>query len=435
MGGVGASHTLSAKLASMEGKIEMAARRQVTNKLRDAYRKASKRDKARVLDEVMATTGMGRSTARQMLTGPVLPDPVKQVDRRQLRAKTYSDDSRVLLEHVWALMGMPCGKYLTVMLDLWIPLLQGAGDLDAPFATPQTIAELGAMSPATIDRYLAPARRAMQLRGISTTIPSPLLRNSIGLSKVGDVPVTAPGVIEADTVAHCGPSFQGEFARTLTLTDIATGWTENASIRNNASKWVIGAVSDLQGMFPFALRVFDSDNGSEFINHAVADWLQARDIEQTRSRPYKKNDQATVESKNNHVVRKHAFYWRYDTPDELALLNELWRLVSLRLNFFTPTKKPIGYATAVNGRRKRLYDAPRTPWQRVRDCGVLTDEHINAVQGRIAGVNPANLTRRINHTQLRLTELSQAKTEAMIVSRHLNMASLETSIRRLPTKQ
>ncbi len=88
------------------------------------------------------------------------------------------------------------------------------------------------------------------------------------------------------------------------------GWTENASIRNNASKWILQAVGDLQQMFPFPLRVFDSDNGSEFINHDVADWLQARDIAQTRSRPYKKTDQATVESKNNHVVRKHAFYWR-----------------------------------------------------------------------------------------------------------------------------
>ncbi len=411
----------------------MVARRQVTNKLRDAYRKASKRDKARILDEVMATTGMGRSTARRMLTGPVLPDPAKQVDRRQLRAKTYSDDSRRLLEHVWALMGMPCGKYLVVMLELWMPLLHAAGDLDKPFATPQTIAELQTMSPATIDRYLTPARRAMQLRGISTTIPSPLLRNSIGLSKVGDAPVTAPGVIEADTVAHCGPTFQGEFARTLTMTDIATGWTENASIRNNASKWIIGAVGDLQGMFPFPLRVFDSDNGSEFINHDVADWLQARDIEQTRSRPYKKNDQATVESKNNHVVRKHAFYWRYNTPDELALLNELWRLVSMRLNFFTPTKKPIGYATAASGRRTRLYDAPKTPWQRVRGSGILADEQAEIAHARIAGVNPADLTRRINQIQLQLTELSRGKTEAMITSRHLDMASLETSIRRLQT--
>jgi hypothetical protein len=123
---------LSAKLACVEGKIPMAARRHVTNKLRTAYRKASKAEKARILDEVVATTGMGRSTARRMLTGPALPDPAEQVDRRRLRPKQYSDDARSLLEHVWALMGMPCGKYLTVMLPLWLPLLDEAGDLDKP---------------------------------------------------------------------------------------------------------------------------------------------------------------------------------------------------------------------------------------------------------------------------------------------------------------
>jgi len=417
----------------VEGKIQMAARRQVTNKLRTVYARAPKRDKARILDEVMATTGMGRSTARRMLTGPPLPDPAKQVDQRRLRPKQYSDDSRSLLEHVWALMGCPCGKYLVVMRGLWLPLLAQAGDLDKAFATAEAITQLQAMSAATIDRYLAPARKSMQLRGISTTKPSPLLRNSIGLSKVGDEPATTPGVIEADTVAHCGPTFQGEFTRTLTMTDLVTGWTENASIRNNASKWIVQAVADLQGMFPFPLVVFDSDNGSEFINHDVADWLQARDIVQTRSRPYKKNDQATVESKNNHVVRKHAFYWRYDTTAELALLGELWPLVSMRLNFFTPTKKPTGYATGTDGRRTRLYDQPKTPWQRVQESGLLTAEQANTVHARIAGVNPADLTRRINHIQLQLTELSRNKTQAMTTSRHLNMASLETSIRRLQT--
>ncbi|MGL4340694.1 MAG: hypothetical protein ACRCSP_09795 [Rhodoglobus sp.] len=207
----------------MEGKIPMAARRHVTNKLRTAYRRASKGDRGRILDEVMSTTGMGRSSVRRALTGPVLPDPAEQVDRRKLRAKRYGDDARALLEHVWALMGFPCGKYLAVMLELWLPLLITAGDLDKPFATTETIAELEAMSAATIDRYLAPARRSMQLRGITTTKPSPLLRNSIGLSKAGDEPPTRPGVIEADTVAHCGPTFVGEFARTLTMTDLVTG--------------------------------------------------------------------------------------------------------------------------------------------------------------------------------------------------------------------
>jgi hypothetical protein len=168
-----------------------------------------------------------------------------------------------------------------------------------------------------------------------------------------------PGAIEADTVAHCGPSFIGEFARTLTMTDMVTGWTENASIRNNASLWITQAVDDLQASFPFPLVSFDSDNGSEFINHDVARWLQTRDIEQTRSRPYRKNDQATVESKNNHVVRKHAFYWRYETPAELALLNEMWPLVSLRLNFFTPTRKPVDYTTTADGRRRTGESGPR----------------------------------------------------------------------------
>ena len=409
----------------------MAARRQVTNKLRAAYARASKRDRGRILDEVMSTTGMGRSTARRMLTGPVLPAPAEQIDRRRLRPKGYSDDSRALLDHVWALMGMPCGKYLKVMLELWLPLLDDAGDLDRPFATPATIAELRSMSPATIDRYLAPARRSIQLRGMSTTKPSPLLRNSIGLSKVGDEPVTVPGVVEADTVAHCGPTFAGEFARTLTMTDLVTGWTENASVRNNASKWIVAAVADLQDMFPFPLRVFDSDNGTEFINHDVADWLQQRDIAQTRSRPYKKNDQATVESKNNHVVRKHAFYWRYDTPEELTLLNELWPLVSLRMNFFTPTKKPTGHATAADGRRKRVYDQPRTPWQRVLESGLLNDQQADAVRARIAGVNPADLTRRINQIQLALIDLSRHKTQTMTSNQHLDLTSLQPSIRRL----
>jgi hypothetical protein len=279
-------------LPDVEGKIDMAARRQVTNKLRTQYRKASKADKSKVLDRVVATTGMGRSTARRMLTGPRLPDPAERVDGRTLRARGFSDDARALLEHVWALMGMPCGKYLVVMLGLWLPLLAGAGDLDKPFATEAALADLKAMSAATVDRYLKPVRDRMRIKGISTTKPSPLLRNSITIRTCADEAPDQPGVIEADTVAHCGPTLIGEFARTLTMTDLAIGWTENCSIRNNASKSIVAGVEGLQQWFPFDLVIFDSDCGSEFINHEVADWLQARDIEQTRSRPYQKNDQA-----------------------------------------------------------------------------------------------------------------------------------------------
>lgn len=420
----------------MEGKIDMAARRQVTNKLRDAYQKGSKADRGRILDRVVETTGVGRSTARRMLSGPLLPAPKEQIDKRSVKARAYGDDTRLLLEHVWMLMGMPCGKYFVVMRDVWLPLLDEAGDLDKAFATEVARQELAAMSAATVDRYLRPARDRMRLKGISTTKASPRLRNSIKIRTVADERDGRPGAIEADTVAHCGPTFIGEFARTLTMTDMVTGWTENASIRNNASLWITQAVNELQASFPFPLVSFDSDNGSEFINNDVIGWLQARDIEQTRSRPYRKNDQATVESKNNHVVRKHAFYWRYDTPAELALLNELWPLVSMRLNFFTPTRKPIDYTTTADGRRRRVYDDPKTPWQRVRDADILTGDQIAEVATRIHGINPADLTRQINRLQTRLATTARAKTEALSTAKTLDLESLQPSINRLtPAKR
>lgn len=415
----------------MEGKIDMAARRQVTNKLRGQYRKASKADKTKILDRVVSTTGMGRSTARRMLTGPALADPAEQVDGRTLRARGFSDDARALLEHVWALMGMPCGKYLVVMAELWLPLLAAAGDLDKPFATEAAVAELKTMSAATVDRYLKPARDRMRIKGISTTKPSPLLRNSITIRTCSDEAPETPGVIEADTVAHCGPTLIGEFARTLTMTDVVIGWTENYSIRNNASKWITAGIEELRARFPFPMVIFDSDCGGEFINHEVADWLQDRDITQTRSRPYQKNDQAHVESKNNHVVRKHAFYWRYDTPGELQLLNRLWELVSLRLNFFTPTRKAVGYTTTAAGRRKRVYDKPATPWQRLRASGLLDAQQLSNVATRIEGINPADLTRQINTIQMQLLDLAKAKTEALAAARHIDLQALQPSINRL----
>ena len=129
------------------------------------------------------------------------------------------------------------------------------------------------MSAATVDRYLKPARDWMRIKGISTTKPSALLRNSISIRTCADETPDRPGVIEADTVAHCGPTLIGEFARTLTMTDVVIGWTENCSIRNNASKSIVAGVEQLTELFPFDMVTFDSDCGSEFINHEVAAWL------------------------------------------------------------------------------------------------------------------------------------------------------------------
>ncbi|MDR2930545.1 MAG: transposase family protein [Propionibacteriaceae bacterium] len=318
---------------------------------------------------------------------------------------------------------------------MWIPALLDAGDLD-DWLVGDALSEVQAMSAATIDRYLRGFKQAAGLHGISTThSTNAWLKGSIDVRAAGDDWGGQPGMIEADTVAHCGPVARGEYARTLTMTDMATGWTENATIRNNAMGWVTQAVAELTGRFPFPVTGFDSDNGSEFINHKLAAWLQTEDIKQTRSRAYKKNDQATVESKNNHRVRKHAFYWRYDTTEERDLLNEMWSLMSLLGNVFTPTKKPIGYRKDNVGRRVRVYDQPRTPWQRVKDSGILTDPQIKAFEATLAGINPADLTRRIITIQNQLTTLAQAKTEALADSLLLDMRPLKASINRLATQQ
>ncbi|WP_293058296.1 transposase [Mycobacterium sp.] len=130
-------------------------------------------------------------------------------------------------------------------------------------------------------------------------------------------------------------------------------------------------------------------------------------------------------------MRKHAFYWRYDTPEELELLNELWELVSLRLNFFTPTKKAVGYTVAADGRRKRVYDKPATPWQRLQASGILDAQQLSTVAARIEGINPADLTRQINAIQMQLLDLAKTKTEALAAARRIDLQALQPSINRL----
>jgi transposase InsO family protein len=274
-------------------------------------------------------------------------------------------------------------------------------------------AELLAMSAATIDRYLADARRAGQLRGIAATRPSPLLRTSIAIRKAGDEVEAEPGFFECDTVAHCGTTLVGEFARSVNFTDVLTGWVFTRSIRNNAHVHIRRVMDASVAEIPYSVVGLDFDNGSEFLNYPMIDWAAEKKIFFTRSRPYKKNDQATVESKNNHLVRRYGFYYRYDTPDELAVLNRLWPLVNDRLNFFTPTKKPTGWGEDKAVRRKRIYDKPRTPFDRLIATGVLSPAQRAELTAYRDSLNPLELARRITELQGRLIELAKDKTDRM----------------------
>ena len=270
------------------------------------------------------------------------------------------------------------------------------------------------MSAATVDRYLKTERDRLRLRGISTTKPGVLLRNSIKIRKAGDEVSSEPGFFEVDTVAHCGPTLKGEFARTLTLTDVATGWVHMEAMRNNAHKHIRTALDAAIEAIPYQVQGLDCDNGSELINYDVVEWAAGRDIFFTRARPYKKNDQAHVESKNNHVVRRYGFYYRYDTEEERRVLAALWELVCIKMNYFTATRKPIAWTEDAVGRRKRVYDKPQTPFSRLLQAEVLSVQQTHELIERRKAFNPAELTRNIVRLQCILTGLAQEKTEHLI---------------------
>ncbi|NNG18084.1 transposase family protein [Naumannella sp. ID2617S] len=297
----------------------------------------------------------------------------------------------------------------------WLDAMEAEGSLiegQDRYSTPVR-AELISMSAATIDRYLAPARATDPIRGKSTTKPGHLLRNSIQIRKAGDEVESEPGFFEVDTVARCGPTLKGEFCRSVNFTDMHTGWVHTRAIRNNAHVHIRAAFDTFIDTVPFLVTGIDCDNGSEFINHDLIGWAGQREIFFTRSRPYKSNDQATIESKNNHLVRRYGFYHRYDTPTELALLNELWTLVNDRLNYFTPTKKPIGYTTDTIGRRKRVYDQPRSPYKRLLDAGILNPAQQTELATYKATLHPAAIAHRINEIQHELTRLAATKTRRL----------------------
>lgn len=294
----------------------MATRREITKKHAAGYAKSSKNAKGLILDELVAVTGWSRANARRPLsTARKRKGPVKAVVRKP-RGRTYGYDALKVLIGVWRIAGMPSGKYLAATMDLWLPKLEAFGELDTNRLTPAVRVQLMQVSGATIDRLLKPTKDADRPRGLSATKAGPLLRNSISVRKAGDEHEQASGFIEADMVVHCGPILAGEFARTLTATDVFTGWTENIAVRNGAHKWVLEAMVEVLVRLPFPLVGLDADNGGGFINHAMIKWAGEKDIYFTRARPYKSNDNAHVEQKNGDVVRRHAFHYRYDTAAE-----------------------------------------------------------------------------------------------------------------------
>jgi hypothetical protein len=327
--------------------------------VRPRYLKASKVEKSHILDEFVANTGYHRKYAIHLLKhGP----PMRSVVSRPGRPRGYTSEVDRALRFIWTVCDHICGKRLQPFLPEMITVLERHGELLLPQPVQVSLCQ---MSAATIDRHLAPARQRLpQRRGFSTTKPGTLLKHAIPIRAGTEWDEQQPGFVEVDLVAHCGDSAAGEFIYTLDLVDVFTGWTECVAVPNRGQRAVFAALLTVQSRLLFPLRGIDSDNGSEFINHHLYRYCQQEKIVFTRSRPYRKNDQAHVEQKNWSVVRRQVGYDRYESPEALAALNEFYDHLRLYTNFFLPVLK-LQSKTRVDGKLKKKYDIARTPYQRV----------------------------------------------------------------------
>lgn len=390
----------------------MAARREITKKYSREYARAGKAEKGRLLDALVATTGWTRDHARRAIRQATARKGAARDQKRRPRPRKYSYDALVVLQEVWALVGQPSGKYLAAVMADQLERLVRFNELVRVKgrATPEVLEELQVMSAATIDRYLKPHKRAQYPVALSGTRPSHILRSSIPVRTSMDELPAGPGFTELDTVAHCGDSLKGEFLWTLSATDPRTGWTMLRTVKNKAFVNVHAGLDWVAASSPVTITGMDFDNGSEFMNWSVIAWCDNHNIDVTRGRPYKHNDNAHIEQRNGDWVRRHAFRYRYETAHEMRLLNELWALVMARKNHLLPCVKATGWTHTASGRKKRIYDAPKTPYARLLESGVLNKKTKAKLAAEHEKFNPAKITRRIAAIQRQLIDLAAART-------------------------
>lgn len=385
----------------------MAQRRAVTNRLAAKYRQATRAEKSEILTQLVELTGWHRDHARAQLRAA---GTVRVAVARKPRPPLYSERVITALETCWCVARFPAGKRLAPMLPTLVPMLRRDGELDL---TDNEAALLVEMSAATIDRRLGPAKERDGFTATSHTKPGSMLKSQIPIRTWSEWDETSPGFVEIDLVGHEGGNSHGEFCFTLTMVDVATGWTVNRSVPNKAAAHVADAIEHASSRFPFPILGIDSDNGSEFINAHLLDYCEARKITFTRGRPGNKNDGCHVEQKNWTHVRGLVGYLRYDTEAELDLLNEIWELDWRFTNLLCAQQKLIS-RERVGAKVIKRHDRAQTPHQRALATGVITPARKAALTRALNEMRPGQLQRQIDQLCAELERLALSKQPASI---------------------
>lgn len=382
--------------------MSLPSKREYLTKIHGRYQRAGKEHKSRILDEFCLICGYHRKAALRLLNRPLLQAP----RRRPGPGPTY-EPTLVLppLKAIWLASDQLCSKLLKAALPEWLGLYE---QTHGPLTTlvRQLLLDI---SPAQIDRLLRPLRVRHPRRGLTSTKPGTLLRQRIP-TRGGPPDTTVPGHIEADTVAHCGDTVAGNFVYSLTFTDLYSGWTELRAIWNKSGQAIRDHLKEIEAKVPFALKSFHADNGSEFLNWPLYEYLMGRQwrrVPFTRSRAYRKNDNAHVEQKNWTHVRQLFGHERFEQAQLVPLMNDLYvQEWSQFQNHFRPSFK-LHSRDKRGSKTIRRYEKPQTPYARLLASPKISGQAKARLRAEHAKLNPFALKKSIEQ-KLRLFFTTQS---------------------------
>ena len=381
--------------------MSLKSKRELLEVVQPRYLKASKVEKQKMLDEFTLTTGYHRKHAIR-----VLKNQVQVQNHFKRKTKTYQTiyggEVVQALEQIWEIYGRICSKRLQPYLPEAIKVLERCQEIEL---SRKIKALLLRISSASIDRCLRIVRLKSS-HGLSTTKPGSLLKNLIPVQTFTAWDEERPGFMEIDLVAHCGNSTAGQYLNTLTCTDLCTGWTDVTALLHRSQETVSTAIHRMRQRLPFPLLGIDSDNGSEFINDLLYRYCLEEKLTFTRSRPYQKNDQAHVEQKNWSVVWHTVGYDRWETAQDLTLLESIYDDIRRYINFFQPSLKLIAKERIGNQTIKR-YDPAKTPYQRILDRKDIALEAKAPLMNLYVQLNPVELRCRIDQKTAKLWKISR----------------------------
>jgi hypothetical protein len=394
------------------------ARAELADAIRPRYSAAAAKEKRKILEQFIAATGYHEKSAIRILNSA----PSSKCIHSRQRASLYDEAVRAALIVLWEASDRVCGKRLKALLPILLPALERNGHLKL---NAQIRPKLLSMSAATVDRLLRAPRSTGKTNRRKRSEPEP--RRRIKMRTFADWNDPLPGSMEMDLVAHCGNVNRGSYVHSLVLTDIASGWTEAAPLVVREGSLVVETLERIRIGLPFALRAVDVDNGSEFVNDRLIEYCLSHGIELTRSRPYRKNDQAWIEQKNGAIVRKLLGYRRFEGLAAARAITRLYAASRLFVNFFQPSFK-LASKQRDGAKVTKRYHAPQTPCERLLQADTIPAAAKSKLREVSANLDPLKLLEEMRAVQAYLAALADGDRTPPITSQPPNLAAFVASL-------